>query len=58
MPNTRVLDRWSVVIEWTAPYDGGSPITSYTIEIRTSDVDVYAVDAVNCDGSDSTILAE
>lgn len=56
-PTTRVLDRWSIVIEWTAPYNGGSPITSYTILIRTTDVEVYDVDSVDCDGTDATIIS-
>jgi hypothetical protein len=47
-----------VVIDWTAPYNGGTLITSYTIEIRTSDISVYEIDSVDCDGEDSTILSE
>jgi len=30
-PTTTISDRWNVVIDWIAPYNGGSPITSYTI---------------------------
>jgi len=44
------------VIDWNAPYNGGTPITSYTIEIRTSDVTVFSVDSTDCDGNDATIL--
>jgi hypothetical protein len=57
-PTTTILDRWSVVIDWTAPYNGGTPITSYTIEIRTTDISVFTVDSVDCDGADATILSE
>jgi len=56
-PTTMISERWNVVIDWTAPYTGGSEITSYTIEIRTADQQVFAVDSTNCDGSDSTIMA-
>lgn len=57
-PTTAILDRWSVVIDWTAPYNGGTPITSYTIEIRTTDISVFTVDSVDCNGADSTIVSE
>jgi hypothetical protein len=56
-PTTTISDRWNVVIDWTAPYSGGSVITSYTIEIRTADVTIWQVDSTDCDGSDSTIIA-
>lgn len=57
-PTTEIYDRWSVVIDWTAPYNGGSAITSYTIEIRTADITVYSVDSVDCDGNDQTIIVQ
>jgi hypothetical protein len=57
-PTTTISDRWNVVIDWTAPYNGGTPITSYTIEIRTTDAQVYAIDSTDCNGADSTIMAE
>jgi hypothetical protein len=48
----------SVVISWTPEYDGGSPITSYTILIQVSDSELYSEDLVNCDGTDPTIFAD
>lgn len=30
-----------VKIEWVAPNDNGSPVTSYTIEILESDLSTY-----------------
>jgi hypothetical protein len=54
-PTTTISNRWNVVIDWVAPYDGGTPITSYTIEIRTTDQQVFDVDSFDCDGSDSAI---
>jgi hypothetical protein len=45
---------WSpddVVISWSAPDNGGSPITGYTLSIRQSDSATFSVDATNCDMS-------
>lgn len=39
-----------VLIDWTAPYDGGSPILSYTIVIRERDYVTYTA-TEECDGS-------
>jgi hypothetical protein len=39
-------------IAWTAPFNGGSALSSYTITIRQSDGLTYSVDSTNCDGSD------
>jgi hypothetical protein len=53
-----------VKIAWTQPHDGSDTITSYTIEIlqylAASDAyntGVYATELTECDGSDSTIVA-
>jgi hypothetical protein len=48
---------WSpddVIITWTAPDNGGSPITGYTLSIRESDDATFTVDFTNCDMSYST----
>jgi hypothetical protein len=45
----------NVVIDWTAPSENGSTITSYTVTIRQSDGTTYTEDSINCDGSDNTI---
>jgi len=42
------------VISWTAPNNGGSPITGYTVKIRQSDVTTFAVLTTSCDMSAST----
>ena len=57
-PTTIISDRWNVVINWVAPYNGGTPITSYTIEIRTKDSSIYFIDSLDCNGSNSLIVAE
>ena len=33
-PATATISNTGVIIQWTAPYNGGSPITSYTVTIR------------------------
>jgi hypothetical protein len=44
-------------IQWTLPaYDGGMPITAYTIWIRATGGTYHTSDAT-CDGSDATIRA-
>lgn len=55
-PTTTISERWYVIIDWVAPYTGGTPIISYTIEIRTTDNSVFAVDAADCDGTNSVIV--
>lgn len=47
-----------VTIDWYAPDNAGSPITSYTIFIRTSDMVTYTTELSHCDGSDPTIVAD
>lgn len=52
-PTTSIYSQ-SVVINWIAPYNGGTAITSYTIQIKKSD-GTYALEA-NCDGTQATII--
>jgi len=42
------------VISWTAPDNGGSPITGYTVKIRQSDATTFTVHSASCDMSSST----
>lgn len=46
-----------MTVSWTAPDNGGSPITSYTIYLLTNAGD-YITYTDHCDGSDSTIMAQ
>jgi hypothetical protein len=50
-PVTTVVSNTNVVITWAAPFNGGSPITSYTILIRQSDGVSYSTELNFCDGS-------
>lgn len=55
-PSTTVSGS-NILIDWEAPNDNGSPITSYTVLIKYSQGYTFREDSVNCDGSDSTIIA-
>lgn len=46
-----------IEIQWDAPYDAGSPIIAYDIQIQKSDGVTFAYDLVNCDGTDPDIVA-
>lgn len=48
---TTQVDVDTVVITWVPDYDGGSPILTYTILIRESDLETFTEDVVDCDGT-------
>jgi hypothetical protein len=45
-----------VKVDWTAPTDNGSPITSYKVELRQSNL-IYSEELVSCNGADAAIMA-
>ena len=45
------------MIDWTAPNNGGSPITGYKVYIRSSDQTSFLLELNSCDGADPTIVA-
>lgn len=47
-----------IVIRWTAPISGGSPIIAYQILIRESDGTTYTEEMTYCDGADSTNFSD
>lgn len=47
----------AVQISWTKPYNGGSLITAYTVEIRHSDGISFSEDDTYCDGTVSTLVS-
>jgi hypothetical protein len=47
----------SIVTSWQTPDNGGSPITSFTIEFRHSDGTTFSTEPVNCSGSDPSQLS-
>ena len=53
-PSTSVNSNKSVTISWTEPYDGGSPITSYTVDFRQSDGLNYITESDNCNVSETS----
>ena len=54
LPPTTTWQPDDVLISWTAPNNGGSPITGYRISIVTSDGVTYQEDATHCDATQST----
>jgi len=44
-PTTVVNTNVSVTISWTAPSNGGSAITSYTVNIRQSDGSTFTTES-------------
>jgi hypothetical protein len=53
-PTTQVSGL-NVVIDWTAPNDNGSPITSYKVFIRQSNL-IYTEELANCNGSLADVM--
>lgn len=56
IPSTSVYVN-DLIIDWEAPYDQGTPITGYKVEIRHPDGVTFSEELTYCDGSDSTIVA-
>jgi hypothetical protein len=58
IPNspTTTISNSNVVITWTAPSAQGSPITSYTVVLRSRSL-VYATSNATCNGSNAAIMA-
>jgi hypothetical protein len=51
------FNRDTVKVEWTEPFDQGSPVTGYKIYFRESDGTAYSLELHDCDGQDPTIFA-
>lgn len=46
----------NIVVSWEKPYEGGSPLLQYRIEVQTSDPSVYSVELDNCNGANVLII--
>lgn len=46
-----------VTISWTAPYNGGTAITSYLIEISNALSTTWNTELTYCSGSSSTVIS-
>ena len=45
-----------VKISWTAPADGSSTITSYSIEIKVKGSSTYIASTADCNGANSLVM--
>lgn len=50
-------DGVNVVVSWVAPDNRGATISSYTITLRQSDELTFSEDTIDCDGTNSDIVA-
>ena len=48
----------NTVVSWTAPYNGGHTISSYTILLLASDGTMFVEDKNLCDGTDPTVVSQ
>jgi hypothetical protein len=46
-----------VKISWTAPADGSSTITSYSIEIKVKGTSTYTADTTDCNGANALVMS-
>ena len=53
-PATSVNSNVSFTITWSAPFNGGSAITAYTVAIRQSDGSTFTNESANCNVSTTT----
>jgi len=54
---TLVRNYDQIEITWVAPWNGGTEITSYTIQFRQNDDTTYAEVGISCDGSQSSVVS-
>lgn len=54
---TTVFNGATVTIAWPSSFNGGSPLTSYTVKIRLADGISYLPDLTNCDGANAAVIS-
>jgi len=57
VPPTTTQSVDNLVISWPSVYDGGSPLTSYTIMILSSDSITFYEETDYCNGADTNIMS-
>ena len=57
LPSISIVSDVYVRIDWTAPYNGGTPITAYNILIEDSDGD-FITETQYCDGTSLIIVQQ
>lgn len=53
---TTAVNGYNVDITWSAPFDGSTQITAYTITIRQLDGTTFTQELTNCDGTSQAIV--
>lgn len=48
----------SILVSWSTPYNGGSPITALSIEIRTADGATFAAEPLYCNAASDPVVRE
>ena len=56
-PASSVISNTGVTIVWSAPFNGGSAITSYTIMIRQADGLTYSTELASCNGGNPSVVS-
>lgn len=54
---TTVFNGATVTITWPSSFNGGSPLTSYTVKIRLADGISYLPDLTNCNGANAAVIS-
>jgi len=54
-PDVPGLDMKNIIVSWEKPFDGGLPITRYTIKFRHIDAESFSEETSQCLGSESDI---
>lgn len=57
MPPATTFSGTSVTVTWTAPWNGGSSITSYTISFLQSDGVTYTENKLLCNGTQASVVS-
>jgi hypothetical protein len=54
---TTTVNSQNVIVTWTAPSNGGSAITAYTITLRQIDGVTYSQDLLSCNGANAAVIS-
>lgn len=55
---TTIIDHATIIISWTAPFNGAAAITAYTITIQQEDGITYSKLESHCNGATALIVSQ